>query len=239
MKFMVESDVLAIFPNITFGIVLGRIVARRSDFDAKLAEYRNQAMSRLAMLTDRYPIITDHPNLAAWRDAYRVFGVNPKRHLPTHEAFARRLQKDGQWPSINDLVDIYLTNQVAHLLPHGGYDLASVRGPLRLSLSKEREPFETFNGNFEETDVGEIVYRDSERVLTRRWNFRDCNATRITSQTQSFILMMESPSATISPDAVRLATDDLVERYRLFFEGEFLGIVASTSGQGHFESILA
>lgn len=72
---------------------------------------------------------------------YRQCGVNPKKYPPTHEALAKRLLKGNEWPNINPIVDIYLANQVEHLLPHGGHDLRKLDGNMRLRRSSGGESF--------------------------------------------------------------------------------------------------
>ncbi|HKX46011.1 MAG TPA: hypothetical protein VJP77_04865, partial [Planctomycetota bacterium] len=82
-------------------------------------------------------------------------------------------------------------------------------------------PFEPIGGGAEATEPGEVVYRDAARVLTRRWNYRDGDATKIGAATREFVVMLESPSPAIDPAAVAAATEDLARRYRLCFRGTF------------------
>src|SRR5437870_5812095 len=168
MKFAIEPSVLEIFPHVTIGVVRGIIETPRSTLNERVLELRQEALSRLYQFGLDTGNLTSHPHILAWRAAYQRFGVKPKKHIPTHEALARRLLRNGGWPTINPIVDIYLTNQAAHLLPHGGYDQATLTGALRLAVSKEAERFEPLGGGEEFTTPGEVLYRDDQRILTRR-----------------------------------------------------------------------
>jgi DNA/RNA-binding domain of Phe-tRNA-synthetase-like protein len=144
-----------------------------------------------------------------------------KRHRPTHEAFIRRLLKEGSWPNINPIVDVYLANQVTHVLPQGGYDSDRFCGDLRLAVASEGGRFLPFGGGQEFTDEGEVVYRDSNKILTRKWNYRDCDEARIMEETHRFLLMIEVPGAANPATSIQAATHDLARSYAACFEGSF------------------
>jgi DNA/RNA-binding domain of Phe-tRNA-synthetase-like protein len=219
MRISVAPDVMAQFPEMSLGIVYGTILSTKPGYPETIAELRASALERLN--ARGLEAVLASPNLQAWRHAYERFGMKAKKYPPTHEALARRLIKSQAWPNINPVVDIYLSNQTWHLLPHGGYDANTLAGDLLLDVSPGGEPFEPLGGGSELTDPGEIIYRDAERVLTRRWNYRDCDKAKITPETRQFLLMIESPDSTIPLSLVSAASEDLAERYRKCFEGSF------------------
>jgi len=220
MRLTVAPDVLTVFPTLTLGILRGRVSAPRGDLAATIAGLRSRALASLTARAATPEALAELPTVVAWREAYRAFGVKPTKFRPTHEALARRLLKDGSWPEIHPIVDIYLTNQIDHLLPHGGYDSSTLAGDLSLYVSPGGEPFQPLGGGEEVTDAGEIVYRDATRVLTRRWNFRDCEATQIRSDSTEFVLMIEAPIGS-AKEQVETACNDLAARYQAAYEGTF------------------
>lgn len=223
MKFVVEKAVVDLFPKVIIGIVKGSLTEAEPDLRERIGKMREEAVERLKTSGLETGTLSDHPHMAAWRAAYQKFGVKAKTHKPTHEALARRLLKGDGFPEINPIVDIYLTNQAAVLLPHGGYDHPSLNGTLRLAVSPGDERFEPLGGGEEVTSPGEVVYRDDVRIVTRRWNYRDCEVTKITDQTKHFVLMVESPSGEVAESAVTEAMRGLVERYTRCFQGTFVG----------------
>jgi DNA/RNA-binding domain of Phe-tRNA-synthetase-like protein len=222
MRIEVEPAVLERFGVVRIGLLCGHIDAARGDLDAGIEELRAASLNGLlACGLDANTLIV-HPHIAEWRTTYERFGVKVRSHRPTHEALARRVLRDGKWPGqINPIVDVYLTNQLTHLLPHGGYDCEPLAGTLRLAVSSGGEPFEPLGGGAETTEVGEIIYRDDCRVLTRRWNSCDCDTTKITADTRQFVLMLESAGTLISDEALGVATADLRDRYERLWTGRF------------------
>lgn len=222
MKLTIDESVLEMFPSLTIGLIKGSINRPKPDLSEKIAQLRQDALDRVGDSGLETAKLMELVNISAWRKAYQAFGVKPKTHKPTHEALIRRLLKDRDWPpNINPIVDIYLSNQAIHLLPHGGYDFDELSGEIHLEVSPGDEVFEPLGGGEERVDVGEVIYRDEARVLTRRWNYRDCDATKITESTSNFILMIEAPSDEIEQNAVEDASCDLVGRLQQCFDGEF------------------
>lgn len=232
MQFTIDEAVFSLFPRICFGVVIGAL----PETPPQLSELEALRAESLASLERRYPnpeALGEHSQIKAWRAAYSACGLNPKSHRPTHEALARRLLKSRSFPKINGIVDVYLTNQIEHLVPHGGYDLAHLQGNLELARSPGGEPFEPLGGGSELTDAGELVYRDAARVLTRRWNYRDCEYTKLDVGTRRFLLMIEGFEDVA---AVQAAVEDLAARYRRVFPGAQLStavLVASAAARQH------
>lgn len=229
MQFVITQPVAALFPNLVIGILRGTVSEPKAQFDQTLRSFRQRAEQSLlgrGIATDE---LSDFPTITAWREAYRAFGAKPKKHRPTHEALARRILRSEGWPNINPLVDVYLSNQVEHLLPHGGYDSTQLRGTVRLTVSDGGESFVAIGGETETTDAGEVLYRDDERVLTRRWNYRDADATKIMPETSRFILMVESPTAEFSA-ALTTAMASLRAKYEEAFEGSFSTQIVELNG---------
>jgi hypothetical protein len=121
------------------------------------------------------PAPLDHPHLLAWRDAFRSFGVKPKRAVCSAEALIAR----GELPRINPLVDRYNAVSVRLAVPVGGEDLARVVPPVRLVFATGDEPFD----GGDPPRPGEVVWLDGLGVTCRRWNWRQGARTRLTEET--------------------------------------------------------
>ena len=152
------------------------------------------------------------PQLAAWREAYRAFGAKPQRTRPSVEALLRRLDTGGL-PRIDRITDAYNAVSIAHLLPLGGEDRAAYLGPARLVRAEGSEAFDTTAGGepvVEHPDIGEIVWRDDAGVTCRRWNWRQCARTRITTETRSAVFLLDALDP-LTDDAVHAAADALTD----------------------------
>ncbi|MGY1666622.1 B3/B4 domain-containing protein [Geodermatophilus sp. SYSU D00696] len=162
------------------------------------------------LLAGRSPEELPHP--AAWREAYRAFGARPQRTRPSVEALLRRLDPDGL-PRIDRITDVYNAVSVAHLLPIGGEDRAAYAGPPRLVRAEGDEPFDTTAGGaavVEHPEAGEVVWRDDAGVTCRRWNWRQCTRTRITTGTSSAVFVLDVLDPLTDDDATA-AADALTE----------------------------
>jgi DNA/RNA-binding domain of Phe-tRNA-synthetase-like protein len=136
------------------------------------------------------PLAGEH--VAAWQDAYRAFGAKPKRTRSSLDALLRRA--GAGLPRVNRVVDAYNAVSVAYALPIGGEDSGAYDGPARLVRALGGEPFDTNAHGEPVTDhaeQGEVVWRDDAGVTCRRWNWRQCQRTRITGHTTSAFFVLE------------------------------------------------
>ncbi len=98
-------------------------------------------------------------------------------------------------------------------MPVGGEDLDRYRGPARLVRATGAETFDTTAGGepvTEHPDAGEVVWRDDEGVTCRRWNWRQCTRTRITTSTTRafFVVDVLDP---LTDDEAHAAADALTQ----------------------------
>jgi DNA/RNA-binding domain of Phe-tRNA-synthetase-like protein len=154
-----------------------------------------------------------HPHIAEWREAFRAFGAKPKRTRPSVDALLRRAPEG--LPRIDRLTDIYNAVSVTHVVPLGGEDLDHYTGPLRLTRAEGTEPFELMSAGEPVTEnprAGEVIWRDDQGVTCRRWNWRQCVRTRLTTATTRAVFILDALSAMEDPAleaAARALTDAL------------------------------
>jgi DNA/RNA-binding domain of Phe-tRNA-synthetase-like protein len=121
-------------------------------------------------------------HLDAWRAAYRGFGAKPQRTPSSAEALARRIQGEGQLPTINAVVDLYNALSVRFAMPIGGENIAAYVGDPLLKRATGHETFDTVKDGSpcsETVPAGEVVWADELGVTCRRWNWRQGLRTRI------------------------------------------------------------
>ncbi|GHF43027.1 DNA/RNA-binding domain of Phe-tRNA-synthetase-like protein [Deinococcus metalli] len=150
----------------------------------------------------------EHPHLAAWRDAFRAFGVKPQRMLNSAEALISRVVKGGELPAINRLVDAYNAVSVQFAVPCGGEDLARVVGDVILTVADGDEPFETVRDGAPFIDhpaPGEVVWADAAGVTCRAWNWRQGTRTRLTDTTTAAYFLFDALPPVTRADLDRAA----------------------------------
>lgn len=205
----IDPSVTDLFPDLVVGIVAAHGLDNRLDGPAAAAA-RAQLGAAVAAAVDGLDLatITDHPDVAPWRAAYRAFGVKPNDHRPSYEALLRSAAK-GRLGSVSPLVDAYNARSLRHRLPFGGEDLAALRGDLVLTRAAGGEPF-TALGRDENDPAkpGEVLYRDDLGPVCRCLNWRETERTMLTPSTTDAVLVIEG----LGPDAparVAAAAEDL------------------------------
>jgi len=134
----------------------------------------------------------DGPHVLDWAEAFRAFGAKPQRTRPSVAALLRRLP---ELPRVDRLTDAYNAISVRFGIPIGGEDLDAYAGPLRLVRATGDEPFETTASGepvVEHPEPGEVVWRDDDGVTCRRWNWRQCTRTRLTTSTTRAVFVFDA-----------------------------------------------
>lgn len=159
--------------------------------DALLREAESQATTRLAG-GEAHQL----PEVAVWRDAFGGFGVKPREARSSVEALMRRASSG--LPRIDRLTDVYNAVSVLHAVPIGGEDLDHYVGPPRLVVASGEEPFDTIADGQPVTQYaspGEVVWRDDLGVTCRRWNWRQCVRTRLSTSTTHALFIVDGLGA--------------------------------------------
>jgi DNA/RNA-binding domain of Phe-tRNA-synthetase-like protein len=221
MIFNIAKGIADNYPDLRVGIVVGKGITNIGP-DPFLEQLRINAIHTVRQ---RYTLETlaDHPHIRAWQEVYRGFGANPKQTPPTVEALVRRILKGKDICSISKAVDLYLAAEINALMPVGGYDLTRITGDIQLRFSMNAESFtpigKTEADQPEYTKPGEIIYSDSARVLTRIWNYRDCDFAKITEQSTDIALFAESPSPEIATNKLEGLVEEMADLLRRYCGG--------------------
>jgi len=192
--FAIADDVLRLCPDATVFAVVARGLRNGPTDDASRAALADavRAAGDLA---------APHPQVEAWRDAYRAFGAKPQRTPSSAEALRRRAAR-GDVPEVNRLVDLYNAVSIRFAVPIGGEDLAAIRGTERLVRAVGDEPFDTVKDGqptVEHPEIGEVVWRDDLGVTCRRWNWRQCRRTALTEATTDAVFLVEGLGTDLAP----------------------------------------
>ena len=217
--FRIDEGILQTFQGVNIGVLLGKDVDVGVTGEG-LEELKASVVEDAIESFGSNPV-TSHPNVKSWREMYRVFKTKPGDYRPSVEALMRRVIKRRGLPRINAAVDTYNTVSVRHRIPMGGFDKDRIQGVIRLRFSEGGESFVPLGSSeTEETYPGEVVYADDSRILTRRWNYRDCDETKITEETKVFIMFVDG-SVDMTRETVKSALDDLKSSLRRFCGGTY------------------
>jgi len=204
--FRIDDAVFDRFPGLAIGVVVATGIDNRPDDGRATALLREQTQRvRGAWSIER---LDADPRIAAWRDAYRAFGAKPKKHRSSVENVIRMILDGAGVPSINPAVDVYNAISLKHAVPCGGDDLDRVAGDIRLTFATGDERFIPLNGTEAITPKpGEVIYRDDEDVLCRRWNWRECDKSKMTEDSTNLCLVVEGLPPISADDVGRIASE--------------------------------
>lgn len=219
MLFKIDSRIFKQFPGTRIGLVLAYDLdgAGAKDKAAEMLKQTKESLKRELTVEQ----LKSHPHVAVWRDIYKAFGAKPSKYLSSIESMGRRVYKDGEHKSAAPLVDLYNTISLTYLLPAGGTDLDTVVGDIELTIAGEHEtPVKVLGeAELEAPDAGEVLYKDSQGAICRRWNWRECERTKITPHTRNALFIIEA--ASVVPDAVlEHAVSDLAHEIASLCTGE-------------------
>ena len=151
------------------------------------------------------------PGVAAWRSAYKGFGIKRTSYRSSVERLIKRVLAGQSLPEINGLVDLYNMVSLDEGLCLGCDDLDKIEGDLAFRFSRPGDTFIDMGAEAGEDPNdppkdGEVVYADAAHVLCRRWNWRQDARTASGPETRRAVLTVQSNGAgDVEQAATRLA----------------------------------
>ncbi len=249
--FRYHADILSRFPNVCGGFILADGVTNGPSPEALQQAFFTEQNAVLARLGGTAPSLTaepvpveqislsEIPSLAAWRAAFRAFGVNPTKYRSAAEALLRRLTKKGDIPSINTLVDVCNLVSIRYALPVAAFDLRAVQGAITVQFSDGSESFTPHDlggservtsagtttaiseaTQIEHPELGEVIFCDEiGRVLARRWCWKQSLESTVRPDTRQALFTIEAQHPGGGED-VESALNDLLALLHTYAGGE-------------------
>jgi DNA/RNA-binding domain of Phe-tRNA-synthetase-like protein len=190
------GEVVPRFPSFRVAFVaaesLDVAAVRPAELDALVAEREEESRRRWS---DRE--LSEIPGIAAWRAAYKAFGIKRTSYRSSVERLVKRVKAGERLPAVNALVDIYNTVSLTHVFCCGADDLDKVAPPLAFRYARPGDTFidmgaEPGEDPNDPPKEGEVVYADSRHVLCRRWNWRQDARTGITTATRRAVITVQA-----------------------------------------------
>jgi DNA/RNA-binding domain of Phe-tRNA-synthetase-like protein len=213
------ADVTNAFPDyrVAFVVAEGLSIApeRPAALDAMIAQ--REAATRAKWAGTELSAI---PGIAAWRAAYKGFGIKQTRYRSSVERLVKNVLAGRELARINAFVDLYNAVSLAHVLPLGADDLDCVTPPLAFRYACDGDSFVDMadveeGGEPEAPKPGEVVYADAAHVLCRRWNWRQDARSIIRPETRRAVVTVQSNGA----DDVEAGANDLIDLIAKFCGG--------------------
>ncbi len=217
LTYSIAPEVFAAFPGYRRGVVLAHGVRNGvspAELAAMLRSEEAGARRRLSLET-----LTAEPLLASWREAFRRLGYKPGDFRPSIEALLRRVLKGQDLPAINALADIGNIVSLRHLLPVGGHAVDVLARDIALRPATGAESFVPFGmEEAEHPAAGEFIFAEGDKVLTRRWIWRQANHTLLLPETTAVEVNLDALPP-VPDEALREAARDVMDLVGRFCGG--------------------
>ena len=215
VRFAYDPEVASRFPSVAGGVVHAEGVSNGPSPQALVAAFRAEQQAVLTRIGDTP--LSELPTLAAWRRAFRAFGVDPTAYRSAAEALLRRLTKQGSIPSINALVDAGNLVAIRYGLPVAMFDQRLVTGATTVRFAAGTESFmDLGSGDRETAAEGEVIFIDDAGLVSaRRWCWRQSAESASGPDTTTVLVTVEGHHHGAEAD-VRAAVADLETLLRTY-----------------------
>ena len=219
-RFITTDSFWELFPEAEIGIVTAKGV-NTSVSDETAAQIRKDLDDSFVKCREYLgaDVFSENKVIAVWREAFRKFKTK-KGVRSSIEAMLKRVDKDNPVGSITPLVDIYNAISLSFALPCGGENIDKFEGDLLLTVAEGGENFLAL-GDEEPAPAlpGEVIYKDDAGAVCRCWNWRDCQRTMLTDDTENAFLILESVDSDRKED-LKAAVETLADRLSSYLGAE-------------------
>ena len=211
--FRYDPSIVERYPVIVGGVIAATGVTNGPASDALRATFDSEAATVIQRIGSTP--LSEIPALAAWRRAFRAFGVDPTQYRSAAEALLRRLTKQGELPSISTLVDIGNLVSIRHALPVAVIDRRAIAGGIVVRFARGDERWADLGSSTSEhPEAGEVVFVDGrDSVIARRWCWRQSLDSAARDDTTDVLVTVEGHHDG-AEETVRAAIDDLASLLR-------------------------
>lgn len=209
---MVELDIaelLPVFPDVRIALLIADGLAIPPGSPPAVAAVV-QAAEREAAVGLAGRELAELPELAAWRAAYKAFGVKKTSYRCSVERLLKAVARGEGLPRVNALVDLYNAVSARCRLPVGADDRAAIAPPLAFRFARAGDSFVALGDAAAAEDPpkpGEVVYADATKCLCRRWNWYQDARSAIGPRTRAAVLTLQGLGPTA--DRVEAAAAEL------------------------------
>lgn len=188
MHFRYADDIRADFPQLSSRALLVEGADAEADVSADIARLTGIADLRLAVANEG-----EFPEIQAWRRTFTAMGLKPTQYRCASEALLRRYRKEGALPTLHPLVDLCNAVSLAFAIPIAVFDGAKVTGVMVVRYADGDESYETFAGDIEHPEPGEVIFADDDRrAHARRWTNRQSGWSAVRAQTRQALIVAEA-----------------------------------------------
>lgn len=200
MRFRHSPQLWSTFPELVCGVLHADGITPDADVGALLTPHLDTARARLAGSSEG-----GFPEIQAWRRVFAATGLAPTRYRCAAESLLRRLRRDGTLPRLHPLVDLGNALSVGHAVPVAVLDVDRICGDLEVRHATGDERYQTFTGETEHAEPGEVIFADATgEAHSRRWTHRQSGWSAVRPETREVLVVIEAMHPGAAADVPRM-----------------------------------
>lgn len=202
IQFRYTPEIRSRFPQLRSRTLLVDGVDANAVPPAEIARLTAIADDRLAAASEG-----EFPEIQAWRRAFTAIGLKPTQYRCASEALLRRYRKEGSLPALHPLIDLCNAASLAFAIPVAVFDTSKITGAMTVRVAHGNETYETFGGEIEHPEPGEVIFADDGgRAHARRWTNRQSGWSAIRPETTQALIVTEALHETADTDVAALVS---------------------------------
>lgn len=187
-QFRYAPEIRHQFPQLCSRTLLVDGINAKSDASIEIARLNAIADKRLVAASEG-----EFPEIQAWRRAFAAMGLKPTQYRCASEALLRRYRKEGSLPTLHPLIDLCNAASLAFAIPVAVFDTSKIMGTLTVRFARGDETYESFSGDIEHPEAGEVIFADDDgRAHARRWTNRQSGWSAVRSTTAQALVVTEA-----------------------------------------------
>jgi DNA/RNA-binding domain of Phe-tRNA-synthetase-like protein len=189
--FQHSAEIWRDFPELVPGVLYAEGITPDAPAGARTEEFLATAKARLAERPEG-----ELPEIQAWRRTFSRMGLKPTQYRCAAESLLRRFRKEGTLPSLQPLVDVCNAASLAFAIPVAVFDASQITGSLEVRYAAGDERYETFSGEVEHPEAGEVIFCDEAgQAHARRWTHRQSGRSAVRDSTKAALIVAEAMHA--------------------------------------------
>lgn len=208
MKFVVDKRFFDKVDNACFGVIIARGIdnTKKYDFIEKMLE------DEINSIEEEYrdKKVKELPEIELYREAFRKLDINPNKYMCSIEALVSRTVKSKHIPNINPIVDLGNALSLKYRIPLGIHDIDRFRGDIEIRFANSDDRFVPFGGgDYDNPDVGEVIYASGNDVKTRRWTWRQGENSKISEKSTNLFIPIDGFTENL--DKIKELQNELID----------------------------
>lgn len=192
MEIIVDSSMAALgITDVVIGIArnLNANAPLNEAFEQKLHEKEQWALQADADDIARNPVV------AGYTEMLGKVGRSAKKNPPTVLALLKNIQRRGNIPRVNSIVDIYNLAALQSLLAIGAHDFRKVAFPLTFAVCGKEDTFLPISSTAKHVAESDFVYRDTQGIMA--WlDVRDSEHYKLDGHSQDVLFVIQGNAQT-------------------------------------------